>query len=265
MKGSNGQNQGRRTLWQLLLTGLCLLGFVVFLLPIFGGILNLANVVAMCGFLLLAAVFFWWTALARLLRRIWRHGWGKVLLAASGAALLALALVLAGLCAKVVSHLHDVPEKPCRTVIVLGCQVRGSTPSLLLRYRVQAAADYLTEHPEAVAVLSGGQGSGEDVSEAESMYRSLVQLQIDPARLYLEDASRDTAENLRFSMALMEREGLSGPVAIVSNDFHIGRALTIAEDLGLQAEGLAARSMNYSRPAYVLREALALVKYAVFH
>ena len=61
----------------------------------------------------------------------------------------------------------------------------------------------------------------------------------------------------------MEREGLTGPAVIVSNDFHIFRALKMAEDVGLDAQGLAARSMWYSRPTYVLREALAMVKYAV--
>lgn len=264
MKTTRDAKPGGRPLWQLLCTGLSLIGFLIFLSPAFDGILRLPNLVAMGCFLLLAAVFFWWSSLRRLLVRIWRHGWGKALLLASGAALLALLLLLGVLCARVIDHLHDVPKKPCQTVIVLGCQVRKTAPSLLLQYRVQAAADYLSAHPDAVAVLSGGQGSGEEISEAECMYRLLVQMGIDPARLYREEASRDTVENLRFSMALMAQAGMEGPAVIVSNDFHICRALTIAEELGLEAEGLAARSLDYSRPAYVLREALALVKNAVF-
>ena len=95
------------------------------------------------------------------------------------------------------------------------------------------------------------------------MYQGLTARGIDPARLRLEDASSVTLENLRFSMELMEREGLEGPVALISNDFHLYRALTMAEDLGLEAQGLAARSNWYSRPTYILREALALVKYAL--
>ena len=264
MRVVRDSKSGVRPLWQLLCTALALLGALVFLLPVFSGVFRLANFAVMGGILLLAAVFFWWSSIWRLLRRIWRHAWGKALLLASGAALLGLTVLVGVLCAKVISHLHDTPETPCRTVIVLGCQVRKTAPSLLLQYRVQAAADYLTAHPDAVAVLSGGQGSGEEISEAECMYRLLVQMGIDPARLYREEASRDTVENLRFSMALMAQAGMEGPAVIVSNDFHICRALTIAEKLGLEAEGLAARSLDYSRPAYVLREALALVKNAVF-
>lgn len=249
--------------WRKLLAGLCLLGFLIFLCPVFARIVNLANVAAMVGFLALAAVFLWWPQVLRVLARIWKRPWGKPLLLLSGVGMLALAVLLLVLCCAVASKLRAAPREPCPTVIVLGCQVRRSQPCLLLSYRIRAAADYLNEHPEAVAILSGGQGPGEDITEAACMYRELTARGIDPARLRLEEQSSVTAENLRYSMALMEREGLSGPALIISNDFHIYRALKMAEDLGLQAEGLAARSNWYSRPTYILREALALVKYAL--
>ena len=247
--------------WRLALLLLSLLGFTLFLLPTFGGILNIANLAAMGGFLLLAAVFLWWPAVLRLLKWFWSRRWGRILLTVSGLGLLALTALLLVLCCEITAKLRAVPEEPCPTVVVLGCQVRGSAPSLLLYYRIEAAADYLREHPEAVAVLSGGQGSGENISEAACMYNSLVGRGIDPARLYLEDRSTTTQENLRFSKELMEREGLSGPVAVVSNDFHIFRALRMARDQGLSAQGLAARSNWYSRPTYILREALAMIYY----
>ena len=248
--------------WRLLLCLLCLAGFLVFLLPVFGGILNIANEAAMAGFLALAAVFRWWPGFLRGLGWFWKRLWGRVLLLVTGAGLAALTLLVGLLCCLVIGRLHAVPQTPCPTVIVLGCQVRGATPSLMLSYRIRAAADYLKANPEAAAILSGGQGSGENITEAACMYEGLVAAGIDPGRLYLEETSTTTQENLRFSRALMEREGLSGPVAIVSNDFHICRALTMAGDLGLEAEGLAARSDYwFSRPTYILREALALVYY----
>lgn len=248
-------------LWRRLLILLCLLGFLVFFAPVFAGILNVANLAAMGGFLLLALLFRFWPGFLRLLKRIRKHRLGRILLLLSGVGLLALVLVLGVLCCRVALKLRATPEKPCPTVIVLGCQVRGTVPSLLLSYRIRTAADYLNEHPDSVAVLSGGKGPGESISEAECMYRALTERGIDPGRLYLEDRSTTTVENLRFSKALMEREGLRGPAAVVSNDFHIFRALRMAEDLGLPAEGLAARSTWYSRPTYVLREAMACVVY----
>ena len=93
------------------------------------------------------------------------------------------------------------------------------------------------------------------------MFLELTKRGVEPERLFLEEESSVTRENLSFSRQLMEREGLPGPAIIVSNDFHIYRALKMAEDMDFPAEGLAAGSNWYSRPTYILREAMALVKY----
>ena len=100
------------------------------------------------------------------------------------------------------------PGEEDRTVVVLGCQVRGETPSLMLEKRLQVAYAYLEAHPDAPCVVSGGQGPGEDISEAEAMYRWLVERGIEPGRIYLESASTSTAENLRYSAAVIREEGL---------------------------------------------------------
>ncbi len=257
----SARSADRLPLWRRCAIVLSLIGFVMFFLPVFGRILNLANEAAMLGFLLLIVVFLKWPRFLELLRHIWSRRFGKLLLSVSGLGLAALLILVLTLCVQVASCLREKPKEPCPTVIVLGCQVRGETPSLLLSCRIEAAEAYLTEHPEAVSILSGGRGAGEDISEAECMYRALTARGVDPARLRLEDESGVTLENLRNSRALMEREGLEGPVVIVSNDFHVCRALKIAADVGLEAQGLAAPSLWFSRPTYILREALAIVKY----
>lgn len=253
----------RMPLWRRIGILLSLLGFLAFFFPVLGQIVNIANVAAMGGFLLLTAIFLCWPGFLRLLGWLWSRRWGKVLLLAVGIGGGAMVLALAVLFCLVASKLRAVPQEPCPTIIVLGCQVRNTAPSLLLRYRIEAAADYLREHPMSVAILSGGQGEGEGISEAECMYRELTAMGIEANRLHLEDRSRNTLENLRFSKELMEREGLRGPVAVVSSDFHIYRALRIAEDVGLEANGLAAKSRyHFSTPTYILREAMAMVQYA---
>lgn len=235
--------------------------FFLFLYPATYGLLDLSNALVMLACLLAAAALLFPKQTRRLFSGLWSKRWGKVLLSVAGTAAASICVLLAVLMILVGTKMRQQPSKPCRTVIVLGCMVRGERPSLQLRYRIEAAADYLDAHPEAVAILSGGQGRGERITEADCMFRELTARGIDPDRLYREDRSSTTRENLIYSMDLIRRENLAGPVAIVSNDFHIYRALRMAEDLGLPAEGLAARSRRLALPFSVFREAMAMVKY----
>ena len=146
-------------------------------------------------------------------------------------------------------------------LIVLGCQVRGTVPSRMLRQRIDAAADYLNTYPSATAIVSGGMGPGEDITEAECMAQYLTAAGIDPDRILLEDKATSTMENLRFSLELME----SGSVAIVSNEFHLYRAGQMAETLGL-SPALIPASTEYPilTASYFLREILAVWKFHLF-
>ena len=137
-------------------------------------------------------------------------------------------------------------------IVVLGARVNGREPSGALYNRIQAAADYLEANPGAVAVLSGGQGADEEISEAQCMYEGLVARGVDPARLILEDRSTDTSENLRFSRALIP-EGAS--VGLVTNNFHIYRSLALARGLGWEGvAGIPVATSLLSLPHYLMRE-----------
>ena len=250
-------------LLRLLGLALAALGFCAFLWPVLGGFLDLSNLFGMGLCLLLAGILIFRKPFCRLLARLRRRRLGRILLWLAGLATGGLLILLLVLSVLVTTKMQAAPEQDCRTLIVLGCQVRGETPSLHLYYRIEAAADYLKAHPDCVAVLSGGQGSGEEITEAECMYRGLTARGIAPERLYLEDASTNTRENLIYSRELMEREGLTGPVALVSNSFHMYRALRMAADQDIPAEGLSAKSRPRDLPAYILREAMALIKYAL--
>lgn len=155
-------------------------------------------------------------------------------------------------------------EAACDYVIVLGAGVNGTQPSLILSERISRAEIYLREHPDAIAVLSGGKGSGEHISEAECMFRELTAKGIAPERLWLEDQSTSTRENLRFSMALIESKTGSRPTqaAILSNEFHLYRAGLFAQEQGLEMVGVPARTTWFSlRANYFLREIVAVWYY----
>ncbi|WP_404470229.1 YdcF family protein [Sutcliffiella horikoshii] len=120
------------------------------------------------------------------------------------------------------------PPKNVDYLIVLGARVKGEVMTKALLFRVEAALEYLKENPNTKVIASGGQGPGEDITEAEAMRRYFVEHGIDEDRIILEDRSTTTFENLSFSKALME-DGAS--VAIVSNDFHMYRAAVIGKRL----------------------------------
>lgn len=112
-------------------------------------------------------------------------------------------------------------------MIVLGAKVNGDRPSRMLADRLNAAAAYLDKHPQAACVVSGGQGSDEAYSEASVMQKYLVEKGIDPARIYLEDRSTNTHENLENSLQLIRQEGLCDTVVIATQVFHQYRAATL--------------------------------------
>lgn len=151
------------------------------------------------------------------------------------------------------------PENENVTVLVLGCQVNGDTPSLILQGRIDTAYAYLKDHPEAVCVASGGQGTGEDITEAQAIRDALIHKGIDGSRIYLEDASTNTQENLSFSARLIEENGLPRTVAIASDNFHQLRAALFAKKNDLEPYALGCPSPWTTGPGYWVRESVAAV------
>ncbi len=143
--------------------------------------------------------------------------------------------------------------------VVLGCAVKGTRPSRVLRERIEAAEVYLREHPQAVCVLSGGQGKGEEISEAECMYRELVRAGIDGSRLYLEAESVNTRTNLENSKKILDKLELSGPLTVISSEFHLYRGRYWAKKLGFEDYGYAAHTDWRYLPTLFLREVIAVV------
>ncbi|MCI8596849.1 MAG: YdcF family protein [Lachnospiraceae bacterium] len=147
-------------------------------------------------------------------------------------------------------------------LIVLGAQVKGTRVSRALRQRLDQAVLYLREHEDTIVIVSGGQGQGEDVSEAEAMETYLVKAGIVKERIRREDKSVNTMQNISYSRELIEEEDAS--VGIVSNDFHIFRAVHIAKAQGINARGVPAPSSLGMYPHYMVREAFAVTKDLAF-
>jgi uncharacterized SAM-binding protein YcdF (DUF218 family) len=144
-------------------------------------------------------------------------------------------------------------------LIVLGAKVNGTVPSLALDRRIDTAAEYLKDNPDTVVIASGGKGRGEDISEAECIKRELIDQGISESRIMLEDQSTDTSENVRFSKKLIPADSSNG--VIVTNTFHLYRAVSIASDQGLEVSGLPAETPRSAVVKSYGREYLAISKF----
>ena len=150
-------------------------------------------------------------------------------------------------------------------LIVLGAAVHGDTPSLSLVERLEAAKDYLIKHPDTVVIVSGGQGSGENVSEARAMYEWLCANGIDPVRIIMEDKASSTYENLKFSREIINELSDDATVAVVSSEYHLCRAKLIAKTLGMEIHTVAAQTTYFTVMLnYFIREAFGVTYQLTF-
>lgn len=213
------------------------------------------------GYKFMAAVAFFLAVFVTVLR------FGRKKLRKTVVALtLIMCLVLGAIEAPIVKNARTDADPGRDYLIVLGAAVYGKTPSVSLENRLKSALNYLNEYPKSKAVLSGGQGSGEDISEAECMYRWLTGNGIAAERLLPEPESNDTYENLVNSKAVIEKDGGDvSSVAVVSNTYHLYRAKLLASSLGMRCAGVAGIP---GKAVYMcgmfLREAVAVTAYRLF-
>lgn len=157
------------------------------------------------------------------------------------------------------------PERPY--LIVLGAAVYGDQPSLTLVRRLQGALDYMERYPESVAVVSGGMGKGETVTEGEAMRDWLLRHGIPEERILVEVRATSTWENLDYSFDIIRERGddPDGNVAIVSSAYHLFRAKSMARIRGVEAAGVSA---PWGYPLvmlnYFIREAFGVTHLWVF-
>lgn len=157
----------------------------------------------------------------------------------------------------VVSDMHYTCPVNADYLIVPGAKVYGEEPSDALRARIDLAWDYLSRNPDTVAILSGGQGNGENISEAECMRRVLMSYGLTEDRILLEEKSTTTAENMQFSYGLYGDPEAS--VGIVTSNFHLYRSIRLAKKCGwTRVYGIPAPFEGIMLPHYIAREFLTV-------
>lgn len=180
-----------------------------------------------------------------------------------------IAIVAIGVCfgllleGTIIYHSQKEAKPGVEYLIVLGAQVRGDRITKSLKYRLDTAKDYLDSNLDTKVIVSGGQGPGENLSEAEAMSRYLVEQGIDEKRIIMEVNSTNTVENIQFSKGFLPDEDTS--IAVVTNGFHVFRSICIAKKQGLtDVQGLAAPSDQILTINYYVREAAGVMKDLLF-
>lgn len=148
-------------------------------------------------------------------------------------------------------------------IIVLGAGLNGSKLSASLRLRLISAMEFHKSHSNTKIVVSGGQGAGEDISEALAMKNFLVSKGIPENLIIMEDKSTSTYENFSFSKSILEKEYINNKpiqVTVITNNFHMFRAKLIGERIGFRVFRYSAPCNITSAVNFYLREAFASVK-----
>ena len=190
----------------------------------------------------------WWAALPRIIR---------------GAIIAVVAIGIVAFCTIegcIIGNMNAQGEPDLDYVIVLGAQVRESGPSKALRYRLDRTIDYLEENPDTICIVSGGKGPNEPFPEAQGMADYLKEHGIAEQRILEEPDSKTTEENIVNSKKLISDDNAS--VGVITNNFHMFRALQIADKYGLDnAQGIAAGSPPDMLVNNMVREFFAEIKF----
>lgn len=253
-----------KRLLKLILSVLSVVFLIWFIIPVYWGIWHIGCIIgiALCLGILFRTAFS--KTYHRIKRMMMNQAVTKVLLRIVQIGASAALIYCVAISAVMVYAMIPWSADENATAVVLGAQVKKSGPTVILRQRINAAVEYLDKHPNAVAVVTGGQGSDEPISEAQSMYDNMINDGIDPERIYREPSAKNTDENIRFSLKIIEENKLNEHIAIVSDSYHQLRARIIAHknDSKLQITPVNTANSHPAAiaayPSYFVREWLAI-------
>ncbi len=233
-------------------------GLLIFIAPFFSGIVNIGNSFGVFICAVMSVFFIFNDKVSEILYKFYGYTIGKIIITGFIAFLIIgflLGIIISGF------MIHSINKKPVAndTVIVLGCKVKGTRPSLMLKRRLDTAYEYLKENDDTLVIVSGGQGQDEQISEAECMKAYLVEKGISPKRIYKEDKSSNTYENFKFSKEIMENYNLGNNLIVATDGYHQLRASMIANEMEIKTSSISAPTSVWLIPTYWVREWFAIV------
>lgn len=192
-----------------------------------------------------------------MLKSLWRKIPGRIFICAVMAAA-AIFLTLCGYNGVQMVKYSSKQLEQVNCVMILGCQVKWDQPGGEMLGRLNAALPLIEEYSDVPVLVTGGQGRGENISEAECMKQWLVANGVSESRIYTESESESTEQNFEFSIPVFEQLGIYDGIAVVTNDFHQYRAELYARRSGLSTGHYSSHTRAVVFPNYIIRELAAL-------
>lgn len=138
-------------------------------------------------------------------------------------------------------------------ILVLGCGIINGKPSAMLEDRLLTAIEVAEKIPEAKLIVSGN-NSGEEYNEVGVMKKYCIEKGIDEKRILCDDFGFSTGESITNLSDTFKADN----VIIVTQRYHLYRALHIASQYGIEAYGVESNQRQYKYQIYYsLREVAA--------
>ncbi|MFA6941586.1 MAG: YdcF family protein [Clostridiaceae bacterium] len=151
-------------------------------------------------------------------------------------------------------------------LIVLGAGLKGKNVTATLQYRLDKAIVILNQDAGIKAVVTGGKGYGEEVTEASAMENYLIKNGINKDRIIIEDKATSTYENFKFTKEILQKntQKKSFSILVITSDFHMARSKLIAKKFGFITYGITAPTYKYLLPNSIIREYFAVIKSLIY-
>ncbi|MDE6036558.1 MAG: YdcF family protein [Ruminococcus sp.] len=237
---------------------------LIFVAPATMGIFNIGNATGILVSVIMTGISVFWKPFTESVKKMHNNPGGKIFITIITFILSICVILAIVISIFMVKSADDPPPDENTTLVVLGCKVKNGRPSLMLKRRLDCAFEYLSEHENVSVIVSGGQGSDEIISEAQCMKEYLIENGINPERIFMEDKSTDTKENLKFSQEIITGAGLPEKITLVTDAFHQCRAEMLAKNMGIEPYNISGYTSWYIVPTYWVREWFGIVYYFIF-
>ena len=150
-------------------------------------------------------------------------------------------------------------------ILILGCMIKkDGTLTNLLKGRVDKAIEFRDLQKketgkDLIFIPSGGQGPNEVMSEAQAMKDYLLKKGIKEKNILIEDRSKNTFENIKFSYNIIKKKVDNANIALSTTNYHIFRAGIIATKQDIPIECVGAKTKTYFWINAFIREFIATI------